>query len=463
MLKLTKIFVATAVASSMLTSCHIYKKFEMPQDDPVTAEYARVAAETPDSTAYGNLQWQQVFTDPLLQDYISRALANNVNLENARVNVEVAKANLLGAKLAYLPSLALTPNGAGAKYNLDGAAGKMTWTYSIPMAASWEIDVFGKLLNGKRAAQTAVYLQEDYAQAVRSQIIGGVASCYYGIAILESQLELSRQTAEIWKSSVQTMRDFKETGRVTEAAVVQSEAQYYSILGSIYDLETALDAANNSLSLLLNEAPQTWQVPATARLDIPAILRDGISMREIAQRPDVRVAEQQLAAAYYTTNSARAAFYPGLTISAQGGFTNLLGSFIKNPGDWFIQLAGSLTAPLFSRGQNIARLKAAKLQQEQSLNNFKYTLLSASAEINDALVSFANNTEKSKMLALQTEKLQQAVEYTNLLMAHDTSTTYLEVLNSQSSLLSAQMNSLNTELSRIQDLIKLYQALGGGR
>ncbi|MDE7118990.1 MAG: TolC family protein, partial [Muribaculaceae bacterium] len=347
MLKITKIVVATAVASSMLTSCHIYKKFEMPQDDPVTAEYARVAAETPDSTAYGNLQWQQVFTDPLLQDYISRALANNVNLENSRVNIEVAKANLLGAKLAYLPSLALTPNGAGAKYNLPGAS--MTWTYSIPMSASWEIDIFGKILNQKRAAEVNVQLQEDYTQAVRSQIIGGVASCYYGIAILKSQLDLSRQTAEIWKESVQTMKDFKATGRTTEAAVVQSEAQYFSILASITDLETALDEAYNSMSLLLNVQPQTWEVPTTARLDIPQILRDGISLREIAQRPDVRVAEQQLAAAYYTTNSARAAFYPGLTISAQGGFTNLLGSFIKNPGDWFINLAGSLTAPLFSR------------------------------------------------------------------------------------------------------------------
>ena len=433
----------------------------MPQEDPVTAEYARVAAETPDSTAYGNLQWQQVFTDPLLQDFISRALANNVNLENARLNIDIARANLLGAKLSYLPSVALNPNGAGAKYNLPGSS--MTWTYTIPMAASWEIDVFGKILNNKRAAEVNVELQSDYAQAVRSQIIGGVASCYYSIAIIESQLDLSRQTSEIWAKSVQTMRDFKEAGRVTEAAVVQSEAQYYSILASITDLETALRQANNSMSLLLNEQPQVYAIPAGARLDVPAILRDGIALREIAQRPDVRRAEKSLAAAYYNTNLARAAFYPGLTISAQGGFTNLLGSFIKNPGDWFIQLAGQLTAPLFARGQNIARLKGAKVQQEQSLNNFKYTLLNAAAEIDNALVSLANNSTKAEMLAKQEESLQKAVEYTNLLMAHDQNTTYLEVLNAQSSLLQAQMGRLSTELNRETDLITLYQALGGGR
>ena len=244
----------------MLSSCHIYKKFEMPSDDPATSEYARVAAEAPDSSAYGNLQWQQVFTDPLLQDYISRALANNVNLENARLNIDIARANLLGAKLSYLPSLAFNPNGAGAKYNLPGAS--MTWTYTLPLAASWEIDVFGKILNNKRAAEVNVELQGDYAQAVRSQIIGGVASCYYSIATIESQLALSKQTSEIWAQSVQTMRDFKEAGRVTEAAVVQSEAQYYSILASISDLETALRQANNSMSLLLNEQPQTYSATA---------------------------------------------------------------------------------------------------------------------------------------------------------------------------------------------------------
>lgn len=457
----SKLIVAGALSVSMLSSCHIYKKFEMPQEDPATAEYARVAAETPDSTAYGNLQWQQVFTDPLLQDFISRALANNVNLDNARLNIDIARANLLGAKLSYLPSVALNPNGAGAKYNLPGAS--MTWTYTIPMAASWEIDVFGKILNNKRAAEVNVELQNDYAQAVRSQIIGGVASCYYSIATIESQLELSRQTSEVWAKSVQTMRDFKETGRVTEAAVVQSEAQYYSILASITDLETALRQANNSMSLLLNEQPQIYAIPADARLDVPAILRDGIALREIAQRPDVRVAEKNLAAAYYNTNLARAAFYPGLTISAQGGFTNLLGSFIKNPGDWFIQLAGQLTAPLFARGQNIARLKGAKVQQEQSMNNFKYALLNAAAEIDNALVSLANNTTKAEMLAKQEESLQKAVDYTNLLMAHDQNTTYLEVLTAQSSLLQAQMGRLSTELNRQTDLITLYQALGGGR
>jgi NodT family efflux transporter outer membrane factor (OMF) lipoprotein len=339
----------------------------------------------------------------------------------------------------------------------------MSWTYTLPLSISWEVDVFGKTLNRKRAAEASLTLQEDYQQAVRSQIIGGVASCYYTIAVLESQLNLSRETATIWKESVQTMRNFKEAGRVTEAAVVQSEAQYYQVLASITDLETALERANNSMSLLLNVAPQTWTVSPDARLGNPQVLRDGVPMRELAMRPDVRVAEQSLAAAYYATNSARAAFYPSLTISSNGGFTNLVGSLIMNPGKWFVQLAGQLSVPLFSRGQNIAALKGAKAQQEQALNNFKYTLLSATAEINDYLVAYENLNRKSDLLKMQTESLTKAVEMTNILLAYDGQTSYLDVLTAQSSLLSAQLSALSTELERDQTVIGLYQALGGGR
>jgi len=451
----------TAIAVSMLSSCHIYKKFDMPQDTTLTKEYVEAKESTPDSTAYGNLTWQQVFTDPLLQDYINRALANNVNLENARLNVEVARANLLGAKLSYLPAVAINATGAGASYAGSGFSG--SWNYTIPMAISWEIDVFGKILNNKRAAGTAVRMQEDYLQATRSQIITGVATCYYTIATLNAQLTLSKETAEIWKQSVEIMKDYKEAGRVNQAAVVQSEAQYWSILASITDLETALTEANNSMSLLINEGPSVWEIPASARLETPQILRDGIAMRELAMRPDVRAAEEGLAAAYYTTNSARAAFYPGITITSNGGFTNLLGSFIKNPGDWFIQLAGSLTAPLFSRGQNIARLKGAKAQQQQAMNSFEHTLLSAAAEVNNNCKALEKSAEKSAFLAKQVKNLEEAVEATNLLLAYDGKTTYLEVLTAQSSLLNAQMSLLSTELAHDQALINLYQSLGGGR
>ena len=447
------------VMVAMLTGCGLYKKFEMPEDTSLQKEYVEAKNSVADSCAFGNLQWQSVFTDPVLADLINRALESNVDLANAKLNVDIAHANLRGARMSYFPSLMLTPTGGASSVSNEKLTG---WNYTIPLTATWEIDVFGKLLNNNRLAQSAEEQAKAYEQAVRSQIIGAVANCYYSIATLQSQLQLSRETAVIWGENVQAMKDYKLAGRTNEAAVVQSQANYLSILAQITDLEVALDKANNTLSLLLNTMPQKWEISPDAQLNAPAIFRDGVPMRELAARPDVRAAEQAVAQAYYSTNIARAAFYPGLSITANYGFTNSFGSFIKNPGDWFASLAGSLVAPIFSRGQNIARLEAAKAKQEQAMNSFQYTLLSAAAEVSDALTTYDKNNEKALLLAEQVENLKKAEYYTKELF-DAASASYLEILTAQSSLLSAQMSELNCTLAKAQAIIHLYQSLGGGR
>ncbi len=462
-LKYISLLAASALIFTLaLPGCNIYKKYHTPDDTPALQEYSQALQAPVDSTAFGNLQWEKVFTDPALTDLINMALANNVNLANAKLNIDIAHAQLKGARLSYLPSVALAPNGAGSKYFVDGAS--LAWSYQIPLSVSWEVDLFGKLLNSKRGAQVGYEQSQAYAQAVRSQLIGGVANCYYAIAMVQSQLDLSRTTATLWKESVQTMKNLKEAGKVNEVAVVQSEAQYYGILGSITDLEVKLDELNNSMSLLLNVFPQKWTVSSDAVLNVPEIIRAEIPMAELAARPDVAAAEKNLAKAYYATNSARAAFYPGLNITANGGFTNLLGSIIKNPGEFFINLAGSLTAPLFSRGANISRLEATKAQQKQALNNFEYTLMSASAEVSDAMTLYQKSLEKQNYLDLQVAKLSQAVDYTQeLLKLGSYNTTYLDVLNAQQGLLSAQISSITARNNQTRALINLYQSLGGGR
>lgn len=458
-----KLIIKAAVAAGIalsVSSCHIYKKYETPTSTPLTKEYAEALAQPADSTAFGNLAWQDVFTDPLLVDLINRALENNTNLRNAQLNVEAAQAQLLGAKLAYLPSLALTPNGAGAKYGSNSFG----WSYQLPAQASWEIDIFGKLLNSKRGAKAALLQSEAYAQAVRSQIISAVATTYYTLAAVNEQLVLSRNTSELWKETVQKMRDLKLAGRTTEAGVMQSEANYYNILGSITDLEASVDKLNNTMSLLLNTMPQVWTVNGGAALEAPVSARGGVAMSMLAARPDVAAAEQNLAMAYYATNSARAAFYPGLTITANGGFTNLLGSMISNPGDWFVQLAGSLVAPLFSRGRNIAGLKAAKAQQQQAMNSFEYTLLNAAAEVSDALTVYEKSMEKAGYLDKQVEDLDKAVSMTQDLFTYSTgSVDYLQVITAQQSLLGAQISRIACTQAGNLAIINLYQSMGGGR
>lgn len=464
-MKLNNIIIkATAVAALTfaVSSCNLYKKFELPTDTALMQEYKEAVESGADSAAFGNVRWQQVFTDPVLAGLIDQALLNNIDLRNAQLNVEIAQARLQGAKLNYFPSVALAPNGSVSKFFVDGA----NWgrTYQIPMQVSWEVDIFGRLLNAKRGAQTAVLQSKEYAQAARSQIIAGVANTYYAIAYVEGAIALSRATAVNWAESVQTMKDLKESGKVNESAVVQSEAQYYGILASITDLEVTLDELNNTMSLLLGVMPQKWTVSPQAQLLVPAIYRDAIPMRELAGRPDVRAAEYTLASAYYATASARAAFYPGLNITANGGFTNSVGQMIMNPGKFFLSLAGSLTAPIFSRGANIANLKAAKIQQEQALNSFQYAIMNAAGEVSDAMTLYEKAGEKEQLLGKQVASLEKSVEITQTLLSLGSfGTTYLEVLTAQSNLLNAQMGILTCQNNKARALINLYQSLGGGR
>ena len=308
----------------------------------------------------------------------------------------------------------------------------------------------------------AVERSEAYAQAVRSQVIRDVANTYYAIAAVENQLAISRNTPLLWKESVETMRSLKEAGRLTEAAVVQSDANYQSVLASITQLEVSRHELDNTMSLLLNVMPQHFEVAADATLAVPATLSAGVPLMYLGMRPDVYAAARGLAAAYYNTSSARAAFYPGLNIPAQGGFTNLLGSIIKNPGEWFYNLAGSLAIPLFSRGQNIARLEAAKLQQQTAMNAFENTVLSAASEVSNALTVYEKAGERAKYLDVQVDDLEKSVSYTNDLLIYANG-TYLEVLTAQQSLLNARMNRISTQLARAQAVISLYQAMGGGR
>jgi efflux transporter, outer membrane factor lipoprotein, NodT family len=451
-------YTSVIVTAAILSSCNIYKKYELPVDNAFVNDYKQSAEAAVDSTSLPFLRWEEVFTDPTLQGYIRQALAVNTDLDDARRNVEIAQAQLKGAKLSYFPAVALSPNGGSSKYG----SGKMdTWTYSIPLSVNWEIDVFGKILNRKRGARVTLEQMEDYRQAVQSQIICGVANCYYGLVLLQEQLDLTKRTSDIWKDQVESMKLMKEAGWTNEAAVVQSTANYYNIMASIPDIEQSIHELNTSMSILLRSYPQEWAVDGDLDFNLPVELTSGVPLTYLAARPDVRAAERGLAKAYYSVNSARAAFYPGLTISAQGGFTNLLGSMVSNPGKFFIQLAGSLAAPLFSRGQNIANLEVAKAQQAQAMNAFEKTVISAAGDVSNALVSYTKNVEKREWLVKQVEQLEKSVEYTQELFTLDQKTTYLEVLTARSSLLQAQLASLACWHSKVTDLITLYQAVGG--
>ncbi len=440
--------------AAAMTSCGIYKNYQRPD---VVTDGLYGTAETADSTTLGDISWQEMFTDPQLQARIDLALTNNTDLQSAQWRVKEAEATLKSARLAYLPSFNFAPQGTISSFD-NGAASK---TYSIPVTASWQIDIFGGLTNAKRKAK-ALYLQSrEYQQAVRTQLIASVANLYYTLLMLDSQYEVTKETAAKWEESVRTMREMKAAGMTNEAGVAQYEGSYYGIVASLNDIEYSIRETENSLCSVLGEVPHEIVRGRLDEQQLPDNLAVGVPVQMLSNRPDIRQAEYSLMQSFYATNAARSALYPSITLSGSAGWTNNAG-VITNPGKLLLSAAGSLLQPIFNANANRANLKIAKAQQEESKLAFQQALLNAGAEVNNALTQCQTARAKTDLRIKQIEAMERAVESTELLMQHS-STTYLEVLTAQQSLLSAQLSQIADQFDEIQGVVNLYQALGGGR
>ena len=451
-----KILLLTA-ATALLSSCGIYNRYKPVETVPEDL-YGDNVALTGDTTNFGNTHWREVFTDPYLQLLIEQGLKNNTDYQSAQLRVEEARATLLSAKLAFLPSFALAPQGTVSSFDNM----KATQTYQLPVTASWELDIFGRMRNAKKQAQALYAQSQDYKQAVCTQLISGIANTYYTLLMLDEQLDLSRQTAEAWKETVVSARALMNAGQYDEAAVSQMEATYYSVQTSVLDLEEQINQAENSMALLLAETPRTYERGKLSEQVLPETFSTGIPVQLLANRPDVRSAERSLETAFYATNQARSAFYPNITLSGSAGWTNSVGTMIINPAKFLASAVGSLTMPLFNRGQNIANLKITKAQQEEAKLSFQQTLLNAGTEVNDAFTAYQTSREKAELYEKQVDALRNTVRSTALLMEHG-NRTYLEVLTARQTLLSAELSQVANRFTEIQSVITLYQALGGGR
>lgn len=449
-----KLIILAAVAL-MTGSCGIYGKYKPAKEAPEEL-YGDIAA-TGDTTSFGDLTWREVFTDPYLSELIDTALVRNSDIRTARLKVEEAQASLLTAKLSYLPSLALTPEGGITTFD-----GTVTKTYTAPVSASWEIDLFGRVTNAKRQAKALLEQSKDYEQAVKTQLISAVANNYYTLLMLDAQLQIAESTEKAWEESVRTSRAMKKAGMLTEAGLAQTEATYYNICTNILDLKEQINQAENTMCLLLADTPHKIERGTLYEQQFPEEFSVGIPLLMLSNRPDVRQAEHALEQAFYATNAARSAFYPQITLSGSAGWSNNGGGIIINPGRFLASAIASLTQPLFNRGANIANLKIAKAQQEEASIAFEMALLTAGSEVNDALMQYQTAKGKAGYYEKQVSSLEIAAKSTALLMKHG-NTTYLEVLTAQQTLLNARLNDIANRFSEIQSIITLYRALGGGR
>ena len=458
-------YILMVIAATLLSAC-VTKKYEHPTT-LATDKLFRDQASA-DSINLANMPWQGVFKDAKLSALIQKGLDQNLNLKNAIENIVQARASLRQSKLAYYPNLNLDANVTRNKQSEAGLnfppginINTLTTTYKLGLSTSWEADIWGKLSSTKRAA-LATYLATDAAkQAVQTQLIADIANNYFLLLSYDKSLEITQQTLEARIKNVETIKALKEGAIVTGAAVVQSEANRYAAEVLIPDIKQDIRETENALNILLGQAPGPIERGVLGEQQAPENLAIGLPSQLLQNRPDVRQAEFNFRVAFENTNLARTYFYPSLTLTASGGFSNLeLKNFFDN--SIFYSIIGGLTQPLFNQGLNKARLTTAQSQQLQALNSFQQSLLVAGQEVSNAMYSYQMAVEKEDSRKKQIESLEKAVDFTQQLLEYSSATNYTDVLTSEQNLLSAQLNGINDNLQKLQALVDLYRALGGG-
>ena len=449
-------FLFLSLTAFMLYGCGLYSRYSRPELDLLTDSLYRSAATHTDSATIASKPWREFFTDSYLQTLITIGIQRNADLDIARLQVEEARAVLQQARLSYLPSISLTPQGSISRYNGDTKS-----VYNLGATASWELDIFGRVTNTKRAALASLEQKRAYVQAVQTQLVATIAESYYTLLMLDEQLDISNKTVANWSETIATLEALVLAGKSNDVAVHQARASRSALEASIQTIRKSISETENALSALLKEPAHTIERGTLGSQHFSDDISVGLPLQLLSNRPDVRQAEAALAEAFYTTHVARAAFYPSLTLSGTVGWTNNGNGATINPGKWLSSAIASLTAPLFDRGANKANLKVAKARQQEAVLQFEQSLLDAGNEVNNALTGWQTADRRIRFDEEQVADLELAAEKTGLLVRY-TSSTYLEVLTAQQSLLDARLILAQDRVEKIQAIISLYHALGGG-
>ncbi|MCM1034439.1 MAG: TolC family protein [Paludibacter sp.] len=437
-----------SVLACSLSACGIYGKYARPDNIQADNLYGADIVENTDSATLATLSWREIFSDPYLQKLIECGLQQNADFQSLQLTVQQSQEAYKASKLAFVPGFTFAPQG-GYTYNISGSQG--TWTYSLPIAMDWEIDLFGKLVNQKRKAQAALLMTQDMRQAAQTQLVANIASLYYQLLMLDAQLIITDSTAIKWRETVRIMQAMKGAGMMNEVSVAQTEATCFAIESSILDLKHSIRDVENALCVILKQAPAHIQRGTLSEQVLPQELQVGVSAQLLANRPDVRQAEHNLEQYFYGEHYARSAMFPTIGID---------GSALWN-GNFVAAFLGSLTQPIFQHYALKANLEIAKAQYQQALLAFEQALVQAGSDVNNAMRQCITARAKHSLRTQQIQALQQAMEHTQALMTNG-STTYLEVIYAQQSLLEAQTTQLSDWLEEAQGVVALYQALGGG-
>lgn len=453
--------IRTIVAAALvlsLSGCGIFKKYTPAENDFGNVFGEEVVADASASgSSIGEISWREFFDDPVLQELIDTALARNLNMKTARLNVEQAAATLKMAKLSFIPSLGFTPSIDFTKFGTG--EGIQTSSYALPLSLQWGSG-FGGLTNRKREAQALSELAEFNGMAVQSQLIATVAEAYIHLQYLDRQMEIMEATEKIWEEVLETQRALVQNGKDYSPSVDQMESSLLSVRIQKIDVAELKRSVENTLCALIARAPGHIERTGWDRMIMPKLIGTGVPAGMLEGRADIQAALKNVEAAYYVTNQAKGAFFPNLTLSGAFGWSNG-GISISDPLEMLINAGASLVQPIFAQGKLSEQLKISKLQQQQAYEAFAQKVYEAGNQVNTALSCCQYSAERNELYKEQVARLTDAFEGTSVLMLHGKA-SYIEVLIAQESLYNARLSEAANIYQGCSALINLYIALGGG-
>jgi outer membrane protein, multidrug efflux system len=466
-------FYIAAFFAVVLVGCKLGKEYQRPEVQ-LPQQFGRTtqAQSFADTNSIADIAWKEFFTDPTLQELITRGITYNNDLQVAIKRIDIANAQAKQARLFQLPQVDLQVTGAinrPSDNSLNGLSasaflGKVyVENYQVLANISWEADIWGKI-RGQKETVLAQYLQtQEAGKAVQTQLVSSIAQGYYNLLMLDRQLIIARNNLALNDTFVNVTRLLRDGGVVTTLAVRQAEAQKQTTALLIPQLEQDIAMQENALQVLTGQLPGAVARAASLNdLALPASLSTGLPVAMVSRRPDVRTTELALVMANAQVGVAQANMYPALTITAGGGLESFKSSnWFNIPGSLFGLAAGTILQPVFRQKQLKTRFEIAKIEREQAVIQFRQSVLQATSEVSNALVQVEKLKEQRELAGNQVDTLKQAVGNAQLLFKSDMA-NYLEVTTAQTNALQAELNLAAIQRSQLGAVVELYRSLGGG-
>ena len=472
-----KNYALLAVTVILVSSCKLAQPVQQQSAVSTPATYT----EQTDSAGIGEIKRSVFFTDQKLVALIDTAIQNNLDLKMAVQRIEMARSNILFANGALLPSVSAEISGGGRKfgdYTMDGVGNYDTNfspnvdsdrklpapfmpDYFAGLRSSWEVDIWGKLKIQRKAAYTRFLATDKARQAITTSLVAQVASLYYELLNLDTELNIIQKNIRLQQTAVETVGIQKEAGRANELAVRQFRAQLLNTQSLEIDINQRIIATENQLNLILGRFPQRISRSSTLEQTFPQQIKAGIPSDLLRQRPDVQQAELEMLANYNDQQAARLAFLPSLNITAMLGFNAFKSNLIFNPGSIAYNALGGLAAPLINRKALKAGAKRAEAASLESLYNYNKSILTGFQEVSTSLNKIENSRKITAFKREEVSVLQQAVATSRDLFLTGYA-SYLEIIMAQRSVLEAEITLTNVQTDQYLALVELYRSVGGG-